>query len=114
MPAEDHPVERHEATMRELDVRLGKAEGQIQTNTEWIFGPEGAPKRGAEWRVWHVEQEAIMRSDIDKVAEAAVRAYLRSMRGVLQTAAPYVLLLAGIVYAIVTGRPVPPIPAGSP
>jgi hypothetical protein len=55
-----------------------------------------------------------MRSDIDKVAEAAVRAYLRSMRGVLQTAAPYVLLLAGIVYAIVTGRPVPPIPAGSP
>ena len=46
---------RHEGSLSELGTRVGAMEDQVSTNTEWIFGPEGASHRGAEQRLTDVE-----------------------------------------------------------
>lgn len=46
---------RHESSLKEMDQRVVGMEEQVSTNTQWIFGPDGAPHRGAEQRITAVE-----------------------------------------------------------
>jgi hypothetical protein len=107
-PAAEMRHEQHEGTFADHEARIGKLEGvvtdEVQPARIWRTG-NGTPRRGAEERIHRVEEGAVMRNELDRVAEVAVRKYLTSLRGVLQTAAPYVLLLAGVVYALITGKP---------
>lgn len=97
--------ERH----RDHKALLGELKTESDKGRIWRTG-NGSPHRGAEARITVLEEGAVMRTDMDAIAAKVVGAYLKSFRGILQTAAPYVLLLAGIVYAAITGTQPPGAP----
>ena len=104
-----NPIKRHathEGMFEDLETRLGGVETEVTASRIWRTG-NGASHRGAESRITRLEEGAVMRNELDRIAEVAVRKYLTSLRGVLQTAAPYVVILAGILYALITGRKLP-------
>lgn len=96
--------QRHEAAFESQGRRLDELETESLVNRLWRNG-NGDPHRGAESRLYRLEEEAVLRNEMKQIATEVVTAYLRSFRGVLQTAAPYVMILVGVVYWIVTGQP---------
>jgi len=105
-PAADKRHHDHEATMGGLETRLGIAETTLARSETWRTGDE-APHRGAEARITKIEEGAVMTTDMKQIAQEVVSAYLRSFRGILATALPWVVFIAGIVLYLTTGRAPP-------
>lgn len=97
---------RHEGQFSNYEIRIGDLEIASTREITWRTGDE-TKHRGAESRIYRLEEEAVLHSEMKQIASEVVTAYLRSFRGVLQTAAPYILLVAGLVYAAITGRQPP-------
>jgi hypothetical protein len=96
----------HEATFDDLEARLGVAEGTLAKSETWRTGDE-LPHRGAESRILKMEEGAVMKVEMEQIAAKVVTAYLRSFRGILATALPWVVFITGVVLYLTTGRTPP-------
>lgn len=99
--------QRHDACFVEHADRLGALEEQATATRIWRNG-NGSPHRGAESRITRIEETAVMRDQMDEIAARVVRAYQSTVRAQIQTFAPYVLMTAGLIYALATGQKVAP------
>jgi len=97
---------RHDGQFANHEVRIASLETASTKEITWRTGDETA-HRGAESRLHRLEEDVVMRSEMKAIAAEVVTAYLKSFRGVLQTAAPYIVIAAGIIYALITGRAPP-------
>ena len=99
----------HEVQFHMLDQRLLHAEGMISRSETWRTGDE-LPHRGAEARILVIEKGAVMHEEMKVIAAEVVSAYLKSFRGILGTALPWVVFIAGVVLYLTTGRTPPVMP----
>lgn len=96
--------QRHEACLSDHDRRLDFIQDQVTINRVWRTG-NGNPHRGAEARITRLEERALMKDEMKRLAEEAVAAYQRTMRSKVKDFGPWLLLLAGFAYTAVTGKP---------
>jgi hypothetical protein len=99
----------HEEQFHVLDQRMSHAEGMISRSETWRTGDE-LPHRGAEARILVIEKGAVMHEEMKVIAAEVVSAYLKSFRGILSTALPWVVFIVGVVLYITTGRTPPAMP----
>jgi hypothetical protein len=82
---------------------------EAQTARLWRTG-NGDPHRGAEARITRLEEGALMEADLDRLVTKAVSKYLRSVRGILASALPWVVFIAGVILYLTSGRAPPALP----
>jgi len=92
--------------MGDLETRLGIAEGTLARSETWRTGDE-LTHRGAEARIVVIERGAVMHEEMKAIAAEVVTAYLKSFRGILATALPWVVFIAGVILYLTTGRAPP-------
>lgn len=96
--------QRHEATFEDHDKRIEHLEDESLHCRIWRTG-NGTPHRGAEARITRLEENALMKEEMKRLAEEAVAAYQRTMRSKVKDFGPWLIILAGFVYTAVTGKP---------
>ena len=96
--------QRHEACFADHDRRLDGLEDETVHARIWRTG-NGTPHRGAEARITRLEEGAVMRDEIDAVAERVVKAYQSTVKAQVQTWGPWIIGLGVVIYTLVTGKP---------
>lgn len=96
--------QRHEAHFTSQDKRLDELETESLVNRLWRVG-NGDVHHGAESRIYRLEEESVLHSDMDMIAAKVVKAYQSTVKAQVQTWGPWVIGIGLMVYTLVTGQP---------